>query len=120
MCVCVYICICIYEHKFIMAEIMRMRMFKMLLMGRKFFFAQIFFCPLFWDGNLKFGRCHSGDILYIGELAKFQIQATPGSKVTGLRTFGPKNGPVPKNHYATPLTRILLGAFVAVGDPTKS
>ena len=76
--------------------------------------------PLFWDGNWKFGRCQSGDILYIGELAKFQILATPGPKVIGLRIFGPKNGPVPKNHYATPLTRILLGAFVAVGDPTKS
>ena len=76
--------------------------------------------PLFWDGNWKFGRCHSGDILYIGELAKFQILATPGPKGIGLRIFGPKNGPVPKNHYATPLTRILLGAFVAVGDPTKS
>ena len=32
MCVCgVYVCICIYEQKFIMADIMRMRMFKMLL-----------------------------------------------------------------------------------------
>ena len=31
MCLCVYVCICIYEQKFIMAEIMRMRMFKMLL-----------------------------------------------------------------------------------------
>ena len=29
--VCVYVCICIYEHKFIMAEIMPMRMFKILL-----------------------------------------------------------------------------------------
>ena len=29
--VCVYESICIYEQKFIMAEIMRMRMFKMLL-----------------------------------------------------------------------------------------
>ena len=28
---------------------------------------------LFWDGNWKFGRCQSGDILHIGELAKFQI-----------------------------------------------
>ena len=27
----VYVCICIYEQKFIMAEIIRMRMFKMLL-----------------------------------------------------------------------------------------
>ena len=27
----VYVCICIYEQKFIMAEIMRMRMFKVLL-----------------------------------------------------------------------------------------
>ena len=25
--------------------------------------------PLIWDGNWKCGRCQSGDILYIGELA---------------------------------------------------
>ena len=60
-------------------------------------------CPIsqtpIWDGNLKFGRCQSGDILYIAKLAKFQIQVTPGSKVIGLRIFGPKNGPVPKNRY---------------------
>ena len=74
--------------------------------------------PYFGAEIGKFRRCQSGGILHIGELAKFQIFATPGSKVTGFRIFGPKNGPVPKNHYATPLTRILLGAFVAVGDPT--
>ena len=34
--------------------------------------------------------------------------------------FCSKNGPVPKNHYATPISRILLGAFATVGDPTKS
>ena len=38
-------------------------------------------------------------MLHIAGLTKFQILATPGSKVIGLRTFGPKNGPVPKNRY---------------------
>ena len=32
----------------------------------------------------------------------------------------PKIGQCPKTHYATPIYRILLGAFVPVGDPTKS
>ena len=34
--------------------------------------------------------------------------------------FGPKNGAMPKIHYATPISRILLGTFAAVGDPTVS
>ena len=55
--------------------------------------------PLFWDGNWKFGRCQSGDILYIARHAKFQVLVTPGPKVIGFRTFGPKKGPVPKNRY---------------------
>ena len=64
----------------------------------------------------KFGRWQSADIKQAAELAKFQIRPTPGPIVTGLRTFGPKNGAMPKTHYATPISRILLGA---VGDPTN-
>ena len=77
--------------------------------------------PLFSEGNWKFGRWQSSDIKQAALLAKFQIRPTPGPIViTGLRTFGPKNGAMPKTHYATPISRILLGAFVPVGDPTKS
>ena len=76
--------------------------------------------PLFSEGNWKFGRWQSADIKQAAELAKFQIRPTPGLIVTGLHTFGPKNGAMPKTHYATSISRILLGAFVPVGDPTKS
>ena len=76
--------------------------------------------PLFSDGNWKFGRWQSADIKQAAELAKFQIRPTAGPIVTGLHTFGPKNGAMPKTHYATPISRILFGAFVPVGDPTKS
>ena len=76
--------------------------------------------PLFSEGNWKFGRWQSTDIKQAAELAKFQIRPTPGLIVTGLYTFGPKNGAMPKTHYATSISRILLGAFVPVGDPTKS
>ena len=41
MCLCVYVCICIYEQKFIMAEIMRMRMFKMLYKAHNHLLAKI-------------------------------------------------------------------------------
>ena len=73
--------------------------------------------PIFLDGNWK---CQSEDIFQAAKLAKFQIRLTPGSKVMGIGILGPKKGAVPKIHYATPITRILLWAFVAVGDPTVS
>ena len=38
----------------------------------------------------------------------------------GIGIVGPKNGAMPKIHYATPICRILLGSFAAVGDPTVS
>ena len=76
--------------------------------------------PLFSDGNWKFERCQSGDIFKAAKLAKFQIRPTPGSKVMGIGILGPKKGAVPKIHYFTPITGILLGDFVAVGDPTVS
>ena len=38
----------------------------------------------------------------------------------GSGIVGPKNGAMPKIRYATPLSRILLGSFAAVGDPTVS
>ena len=71
--------------------------------------------PLFSEGNCKFGQLQSADIKQAAELAKFQIRPTPGPRVTWLRTFGPKNGAMPKTHYATPISRILLGTFVPVG-----
>ena len=38
----------------------------------------------------------------------------------GIGIFGPKNGAMPKIHYATHISRILLGCFTAVGDSTVS
>ena len=76
--------------------------------------------PLFSDRNWKFTRCQSRDIVQAAELAKFQIRPTACPKVMGLGIFGPKNGAMPKIHYATPTSRILLGSFVAVGAPTES
>ena len=52
--------------------------------------------------------------------AKFKIRPTPGSKVMRAGILGPIKGTVPKIHYATPITQILFGSFVAVGDPTVS
>ena len=37
-----------------------------------------------------------------------------------LPIFKPDRHPVGKIHYVTPISRILLGAFVAAGDPTVS
>ena len=65
--------------------------------------------PLFSHGNWKFGRCQPGDIFQASKLAKFQIKPTPGSKVVGIGSLGPRKGTVHKIHYATPITRILLG-----------
>ena len=76
--------------------------------------------PLFSDGNWKFGKCQSGDIIQAAELAKFQIQLTRGPKAMGLGIFGLKNGAMPKIHYATGTSRILLRAFADVLDPTVS
>ena len=76
--------------------------------------------PVFSVGNWKFGRCQSGDIIQAAELAKFKIRPTPGPKVMGIGIFAPKNGAMPEIHYATPISRILLVAMVAMGDPTVS
>ena len=76
--------------------------------------------PLFSDGNWKFGRCQSGDIIQVAKLANFKIRPTPGSKVKRIGILGPTKGTVLKIHYATPITRNLFGAFVAVGEPIVS
>ena len=76
--------------------------------------------PLFSDKNWKFGRCQSGDIIQAAEHAKFQIRTTSCLKVMGFGIFGPKIGAMPKIHYATPTSRILFRAFVAVWVPTQS
>ena len=75
--------------------------------------------PLFSEGNWKFGRWQSADIKQAAELAKFQIRPTPGLIVTGLHTFGPKNGAMPKTHCATSISRILLGAFCTCGGSNQ-
>ena len=54
------------------------------------------------------------------QVAKLKIRPTPGPKVMGIGIFGPKNGAMPKIHYATPISRILLECFTAVGDSTVS
>ena len=53
-------------------------------------------------------------------LPNFKSDQHQVSLLQGSILLVPKMGQCPKTHYATSISRILLGAFVPVGDPTKS